>query len=284
LLNGESMPADGVVAFRARNPVPATLPSGPQPAGDLPALVAANRRYFIVTHGRSGSSFLSAILAECGASFGPSCAADVDTERDHWENPLIERAVRCAHNANQHFSPAMSGLGRVAYKYWRSRAKALLDAGLRDAAWSKNRWNAAILPLAELLGYRPVVIISYRHPAEVALSDMRQLKNMPSAFMSSITQTYVDALYALERYGGVVIDHAELMDAECDAWAIGLEAATGLDARQLTAVRDRKLRRRGEPAEPSSVWLPSDLRAVSQNLISQRNIAMPGARYDRERS
>lgn len=183
------------------------------------------RRYFIVTHGRSGSSLLAAILDGCGADFGDACADDQDTERDHWESRQIDRAIRCAHKANRHFSPGMCGLGKLAYRYWRSRAKALLGEGLRDAPYSKNRWNSAVLPLVEQLNYQPVVIVSYRHPAEVALSDMRQLKNMPSTFMASITRTYCDALYALERYGGVVIDHADLVDPTNERWAFALEAA-----------------------------------------------------------
>lgn len=241
-----------------------------------------SRRYFIVTHGRSGSSFLADILETCGANFGPGCRADRDSERDHWENRRIDRAVRCAHNANLYFSPAMAGSGRVAYRYWRSRAKALLGSSLRQAVWSKNRWNAVILPLAELLGYRPVVIVSYRNPAEVTLSDIRQLKNMPSAFMPSITKTYLDALYALERYGGVLIDHAHLMDPDADEWAIALEAATGLDAHALLVARDRKLKPRHPQNEAEGVWLPSELKAVSDQLLRLRNVPLPGARYDRE--
>jgi hypothetical protein len=247
-----------------------------------PASAKDVRRYFIVTHGRSGSSFLANILESCGADFGPDCAGDRDSEHDHWESRRIERAVRCAHNANHYFSPAMAGSARIAYRFWRSRAKGFLGAGLRDAAWSKNRWNAVILPLAELLGYRPVVIVSYRNPAEVALSDMRQLKNMPSAFMPSITKTYLDARYALERYGGVLVDHADLMDADKDEWAIALEAATGLDAHALLAARDRKLNRRHPSNEADGIWLPSELRAVADQLLGLRNVALTGARFERE--
>src|SRR5262249_50585117 len=101
------------------------------------APVAAERqgrecvRYFIVTHGRSGSSLLAAILDGAGANFGSAHDRGGDTESDHWESHRIERAVRCAEEANQYFSPAMSGLRRAAYRFWRSRAKSLLKAGLR---------------------------------------------------------------------------------------------------------------------------------------------------------
>lgn len=237
------------------------------------------RRYFIVTHGRSGSSLLAAILEGCGADFGPDCAGDSDTERDHWESRQIDRAIRCAHNANRHFSPAMCGLGKAAYRYWRSRAKALLGVGLREARYSKNRWNAAILPLAEQMKYRPVVIVSYRHPAEVVLSDMRQLKNMPSTFMASITRTYLDALYALERYGGAVVDHADLVDPAREDWAFALEAVTGLEASRLLEAR-RRLLKPGRPrARDQSAWLPPDLRTVADSLASRRNrpVIPPGS-------
>jgi hypothetical protein len=232
------------------------------------------QRYFIVTHGRSGSSLLAAILESCGADFGPGCAGDSDTERDHWESRRIDRAIRCAHRANRHFTPAMCGMGKAAYRYWRSRAKVLLRVELREARYSKNRWNTVVLPLAEHLGYRPVIIVSYRQPAEVVLSDMRQLKNMPSTFMASITQTYLDALYALGRYGGVVVDHAELVDPAREDWAFALEAVTGLEAGHLLAARRRLLKPVHARLEDQSAWLPSDLRTVAQCLASRRNLAV----------
>jgi hypothetical protein len=165
-------------------------------------------------------------------------------------------------------------MGKAAYRYWRSRAKVLLRVELREARYSKNRWNTVVLPLAEHLGYRPVIIVSYRQPAEVVLSDMRQLKNMPSTFMASITQTYLDALYALGRYGGVVVDHADLVDPAREDWAFALEAVTGLEAGHLLAARRRLLKPVRPRREDESTWLPSDLRTVAQCLASRRNLAV----------
>lgn len=231
-------------------------------------------RYFIVTHGRSGSSLLAAILDGAGANFGSANDRGGDTESDHWESHRIERAIRCAEEANQYFSPAMSGLRRAAYRFWRSRAKSLLKAELKRTAYSKNRWNTAILPLVEKLGYRPVLIVSYRHPGEIALSDMRQLKTTPSALFPAMMRTFVDALYALERYGGVVIDHSELIDPVEEKWADALAEVTGFSARALLKSRKALLRPR-PPHEESGVWLPGELRGVAQNLSSLRNKPLP---------
>lgn len=238
-------------------------------------------RYFIVTHGRSGSTLLAAILSACEAPFGPECAKDSDTERDHWESHTIERAIRCAHNANEHFTPAMAGFRRATYRFWRSRAKSLLSRALRQAVFSKNRWNTTVLPLAEKLGYRPVPIISYRHPGEVALSDMNQLKNSASTFLPLIIRTYTDALYALERYGGVVIDHSELIDPSHERWAYALDAVTGIDADRLLKARNALLRPR-RPRDQTDVWLPSELRALAQNLSSLRNRPLPPSSASRD--
>lgn len=96
--------------------------------------------------------------------------------------------------------------------------------------------------------------------------------------MESITRTYLDALYALERYGGTVIDYSEMMDPDCDDWAFALEAITGFDAGELIKARKRLLKPRRFARDASAVWLPSDLRAVSQNLLSMRNIPVPTTR------
>ncbi|HVY88991.1 MAG TPA: hypothetical protein VG942_09005 [Hyphomonadaceae bacterium] len=236
-----------------------------------------HQRYFIVTHGRSGSSFLAAILDFVGADFGSASFHGGDTDKQHWESRKIERAIRCAELANQNYAPAMSGLKRAGYRFWRSRAKALLRSGLHDAVYSKNRWNTSVLPLAEKLGYQPIPIVSYRHPAEIALSDMTQLKNTPSALFPTITRTFVDALYALERYGGVVIDHSELVNPAEEKWAHALGEVTGFPPRALLDARKLILKPK-PPREDSGVWLPSELRAVAQNLSSMRNIALPAPR------
>lgn len=242
------------------------------------------RRFFIITPGRSGSSLLAAILEACGAPFGPDCAGDSDTERDHWESRTIDRAIRCAERANDHFAPGMAGPGRVAYRFWRSRAKALLKSGLRNATYSKNRWNTVILPLAELLGYRPAIIVSYRHPAEVAMSDMRKMKNVPSVLLPAISRTYSDATYAIRRYGGVVIDHAELVDPDAVDWAMALQEVTGIPAGMLCSARRKLLKPEPPTLDNTALWLPSELRAVSQTLSSLRNKPLADTRADRSQA
>ncbi len=232
------------------------------------------QRTFIVTHGRSGSSLLSAILDRSGASFGPASDPGSDTFNQHWESRRIERAIRCALVANRHFQPGMSGLQRAAYRFWRSRAKRLLRSGLAEAPYSKNRWNTLILPLAEKLGYRPVVVVSHRRPSEVALSDMPQLKNAPSVYLPAMARTYADCLYSVVRYGGVVIDHEDLVDPANEDWAQPLADVTGLDAAALLAARRSLLRpRRSEPAP--ELWAPAEIERVARSLHAMRSQAIP---------
>ena len=227
-------------------------------------------RHFIVTHGRSGSSLLAALLDDCGADFGSASSHGGDTFKQHWESRTLERAIRCANNANRLFEPAMDGGRRIAYRFWRSRAKHHLRGGLKRTPYSKNRWNTTILPLVEQLGWRPVLIISYRAPAEVAMSDMLQLKNAASTFLPMIMKVYVDSLYSLQRYGGVVIDHSELIDPRSEGWAHGLSAITGFAPSRLLDARNRLL----QPARPRpapNVWVPPELESIAAMLGDRRN-------------
>jgi len=227
-------------------------------------------RYFIVSQGRSGSSLLAAILDDCGADFGPGA------HDGRWNSPEIDRAIRCAHLATRNFGPAASGLARAAYKFWRSKAKRLLRTALRDADFSKNHWSTSILPLVERLGYRPVMIVSWRNPAEVAVRDMVQLKNPPSTFMPAILQAYMDSFYSLVRYGGVVIDHADLTNPDAVDWAHALAQVTGLPARDLLSSRRRLLRRR-EPQPVADIWAQAEIESIAQSLAHLKNHPVPPA-------
>lgn len=151
-----------------------------------------------------------------------------------------------------------------------ARAKHHLGGGLKRTPYSKNRGNTTILPLVEQLGWRPVLIISYRSPAEVAMSDMLQLKNAASTFLPMIMKVYVDSLYSLQRYGGVVIDHAELVDPRSEGWAHGLSTITGFAPSRLLDARNRPL----QPARPRptpNVWAPPELESIAAMLGERRN-------------
>jgi hypothetical protein len=225
-------------------------------------------RYFIVSQGRSGSSLLAAILEECGADFGPA------SDPGNWNSREIDRAIRSAHIATRNFGPDASGLARTAYRFWRSRAKRLLRAALSQADFSRNRWSTSILPLVERLGYRPVMIVSYRNPAEVALGDMMQLKNPPSTFMPAMLQAYIDSFYSLARYGGVVIDHDDLTDCDAVDWAHALAQVTGLPARNLLSARRRLLRPDRSPAAPA-IWVPAEIENIGNAIASLSNHPLP---------
>ena len=164
----------------------------------------------------------------------------------------------------------MDGGPRLAYRFWRSRAKRWLRSGLKDAPYSKNCWNTAILPLVEQLGWRPVLIIAYRSPAGAAMSDMLHLKNAASTFLPMIMKVCVDSLYAMERYGGVVVDHGELTDLRSEAWAHGLAAITGFAPSGLLDARNHLL----QPARPRpapNVWVPPELESIAAMLGERRN-------------
>ena len=60
---------------------------------------------------------------EVHADFGKASSRGRDTFKNHWEDRTLERAIRCANNANRLFEAGMDGGRRMAYRYWRSRSK-----------------------------------------------------------------------------------------------------------------------------------------------------------------
>ena len=214
---------------------------------------------------------LAAILDACGADFGAASSQGADTLQQHWESRTLERAIRCANNTpTDYLSPAWMADDAWPIGSGAHAPSACCATALGTRPYSKNRWNTKILQLVEQLGWRPVLIISYRSPAEVAMSDMLQLKDAASTFLPMIMKVYVDSLYSLQRYGGVVIDHGELTDPRSEAWAHGLAAITGFAPSGLLDARNHLL----QPARPRpapNVWVPPELESIAAMLGEQRN-------------
>ena len=60
-----------------------------------------NRRFFIVTVGRTGSSLLASILADAGADFGVQGKADWDPAGGAYEHPSLVPVIRKFERMNE---------------------------------------------------------------------------------------------------------------------------------------------------------------------------------------
>jgi hypothetical protein len=201
----------------------------------------SRQRTFIVTAGRTGSSLLSAILADCGAEFGMPAAANWDRRSGEMEHPAICAAAACFKRAYD-VAPARPALGwrRAVWNLQRSRGKRRLAAALPGTQYLKCLNLDLIVHPAFRLGYAPTVILSYRRFADHAISSaVRGRHSDLSLLTEDYKRVYRNGLLQMMVFGGCAVGYDQLMDRNDDSWALSLAMVTGIPAVRLIAARDR---------------------------------------------
>src|SRR5258705_8868886 len=168
-----------------------------------------NQRYLIIGSGRSGSSLLSAILADAGADFGMAGVASWDSSKGGaYEHPKLHAAYRWYSRANK-IAKSMwpDWLGR---RFCQRQTERNLHDALRSVTFAKCPSTTWLMHIIKQIGYKPVLIVSYRSFSEYAASIY--LKNGRS--MKAIKGAYIDVhetmLLQLSIFGGFAIEYAEL--------------------------------------------------------------------------
>src|ERR1700683_3205206 len=126
--------------------------------GDF-AVRQEDRRFFIVTAARSGSTLLAAILADAGADFGMAAPRLWDRATGALEHPGTWRALGyfTAADALSTGRPGF-GLTRMRWVAYRSLGKRRLRAGLACARFVKVYGAHRLVRPAFKIGYFPSVI------------------------------------------------------------------------------------------------------------------------------
>lgn len=198
------------------------------------------RRFFVITSGRTGSTLLSAILADAGADFGVAPPDDWDTARGGaMEDPGLQRAVR-------HFLLAFErSPGKPAtipskwiWAYHRAAGKRELARVLARSVYLKCMHLDLAIPFVIKLGYFPQIIVNHRPFGDQALSHAQMIMNWSAeALAKTYDRTYHNALLSLHSYGGCVVSYEDLTVHNRTAWATSLAKVTGLAEERLLAGR-----------------------------------------------
>lgn len=212
-------------------------------APGYPASTAARRRFFIVSAGRTGSTLLSALLADCAANFGLPMIA----EWDRGAGAMEHSGMRAASDLMKHAYDI--GVGRPAPGYrrllWntlRSAGKRRLRRALESADYFKGESLDLVVQPAFKLGYFPSVILSYRSFEDAAVSSFpRRSASTCEALLLEYRRLYRGGLLLLYAFGGCVVGFRQLIDRQDTSWARSLAQITGLDADSLVRARNRRL-------------------------------------------
>lgn len=208
-----------------------------------PATVDDRRRYFIVSAGRTGSTLLSAILADCGADFAMSVPAEWDPGSGALEHAELHAAtslLRRVHEIDR--DKPSSGYRRYVWSNLRSRAKRKLNSVLEEARYLKGEnLDLAVQP-AFKLGYFPSVILSYRRFEDLAVSSfIRRGASTFESLLAYYQRINRNGLLLMSAFGGCAIGYEQLVDPRDTSWVDSLAELTGIGASRLASARDRRL-------------------------------------------
>lgn len=228
---------------------------------DIQPLMDESVRYFIVTPGRTGSTFLAAILAKAGADFGMDGPSDWSRDQGGWENRLATRAARYATEARRigYWSPV--GPLRLLWRWHMKRASRDLNRALRRADFIKVVPAQHLPERAADLGYVPRIILSVREFSAFAASmarydQRRQFVDLRREWLNSVH----DGALLLQAFGGCVVDYEELTNLNATNWAERLAHTTGFNSTTLLEARGELVKDRRD--SPSPVLADEDCDAL----------------------
>jgi hypothetical protein len=192
-------------------------------------------RVFIVGTGRSGSSLLSAILADAGVDFGVPNVSGWDRSSGAFEHPLLISACKWFLRARK-----VSLISDRAKRFCESKMEQELVRLLQKVEFSKYPAAIDLIHVIPKLGYVPKVIVSYRNFDSYSMS--AYLKN--GGNITRLAYDYVEtnntALLQLNVFGGCSVSYEEVIDLEETDWAQSIADLTGLDFERILKSREKR--------------------------------------------
>lgn len=218
----------------------------------------SERRCFLLSTGRCGSSLLAAILSEAGADFGEPYTGQWNERTGAFESFGIGRATALYQRSLALRSASHLSTWRMLCRKWyRGLSRIYLRRALKRTAFAKCG-DSAIPLLARKLGYRPDIVFLYRHYIDQTFSAHQRHGSDYVELMDKYFSRNATALMTVQFYGGCVVSYEEITDPDETAWAGPLARVTGLDAGRILAARAKIVR----PHPPvAQRVVPADARA-----------------------
>jgi hypothetical protein len=240
------------------------------------------RRCFVLTVGRTGSTLLATILADAGADFGLQTPTKWDPGSGQMEHTELRRAatwMRYAYQISADRPPI--GIRRYLWDIFRSLGKRHVKRLVSQARFIKGEDADFLVNPAFRMGYLPSIVISYRRFEDYAASTatMRGHSMLPT-LASYYNRVNRNALLWLSVFGGCVVGHRELSDPDDTSWANPLAEVTGLAPGRLIEARRQRLGRGSPPVEvpcldTDAAWIFETIDALRGRVIP------PGAQSQR---
>ncbi|MCH7951086.1 MAG: hypothetical protein IH875_11555 [Candidatus Dadabacteria bacterium] len=194
-------------------------------------------RYLIVTTGRSGSSLLSAILADAGAFFNMPNISSWDRIKGAYEHPKLHSAFKWYSRSQKIVKSVLPS--QPWKRLFEIRIQRDLSDLFSDTIFAKSTGLIWLVQRIHKLGYQPKIIVSYRKFEGYATS--RYLRfgwSVPEAVKvySGVNST---ALLQLQIFGGCAVSYEELTNTEDQSWAEAISTVTGLNCSRLLQSREK---------------------------------------------
>lgn len=241
---------------------------------------APEKRYFILTMGRSGSSLLSRILTDAGADFAGKSAVDWTPLAGAFESNKTDKTAFLFSQAHHFYNNFRHAL---LYKCWhkkiatykRNSARRRLRAQLAQSHFFKQTENLhfAVRPAADL-GYWPTIILNYRdfrgwlgslYPG----SKYDTIESLTTRYCSILR----NSLALLDLFGGCVVSYDELMDPNETRWAEALGAVTQISPDAL--LESRKERHKSSGTKTSLTAVSNEAQALEAMAQARQGVAIP---------
>jgi hypothetical protein len=242
-------------------------------------------KFLIIGTGRSGTSLLSAILADAGADFAMPNSADWNQTIGYFEHGDVQKAGK-AFEAAEQFKPFVRGswLARKRRRYYMAIVKSSIRRLLGKADYAKSIGLVWLTHTIYRLGFQPKVIIVHRAFEDIATSAHLSFGWTYEETERRYLDIYRTGLVQTKLFGGCVIAYEEIIDPAETAWAEALAALTGFDEQSLLESRRRRVqgdRRNNTPVLPLNTEtdrLSQALSGLKGKVIEPQGGAYPDRR------
>lgn len=194
-------------------------------------------RYLTVGTGRSGSSLLSAILADAGAIFDMLKISSWDRISGAYEHPKLHSAKRW-HSRSAKIAKSVLP-SQPLKRFFEIRMQRDLSNLFYETIFAKSTELTWLVQPIYKLGYQLKILVSYRKFNDYCASGHLKFNWSIPELVKVYNEVNSTALLQLEIFGGCAVSYEELTDPEEKSWAETVSSVTGLSCNRLLQGREK---------------------------------------------